>query len=1562
MGQVQNINNGLNGFYALANSLNATTDPTAPTSWAPIGDSTTAYTGTFNGLGNTISNLTISSSTIIYVGLFGQVGSGGMVENIGLVGGSVIGTAIGAYVGGLAGVNAGTIEDAYATGAVSGGISSYVGGLVGNNDRGTIEGAYATGAVTGGSGSAGGGLVGYNHNGTIEDAYATGAVTGGSGSAGGGLVGVNGGTIEDAYATGAVTGGSFVGGLVGYMVGGTITDGYWDTDTFSGAGVGFGSSTGAMGLATSGPGGLESGTVLAALNSLGTVWGNVNNQTTPYLLNLTSNPQTVFVSGAGTSPYSLLFTMGQVQNINNGLNNNYALANSLNATTDPTTPATWTPIGTNSSGSILNSGNGFNGTFDGLGNTIANLTINSAAPYNGLFGYSNGTVRDIGVTDASITGYSGTDGAVVADNAGTVANAYSTGAVFGTAFGGGLVGFNEVTGVIVNSYSTAGINVIEIAGGLVGFNSGRIVDTYATGAVRGNSPDMGGLVGSNAGTIVNAFATGSVAAGTPPPNYVDGTAPYYAGGLVGNNVAGTIINGYYDSDTTGQSHGLQSDGSIGYHTAELQSVNVSAVFSDPVWGIVPHVSYPYLTSFFPAPPQVISGIAYSDTGVKPLASNSNSTQNVSALVNGAGLGAVTTGANGYYYFLEPSGTISGSGSNVLVYAQSANAATLTVATGSVSLPIWGNTLIAPTPELTYSAAVAKLAADDGSLIANAEGSDANAQAVVNALTNPPPFTYPYGFIATGSSFTVDQWPTTGLYAQTTQTGAGLTVTASQILTGGLSLLSAGALTINAPISISGQSNVTLTVDRLVDLSFATGAHIDFGATNNNSMLSINGTPYTLLYDMGNDATGVANINNGLNGNYALATSLDASSVTGWIPLGTDGAGNPQNNFFGFAGVFTGLGNTISNLTVNIGSNDYAGLFGFSTGSIQNIGLVGVSVGGSGSIVGGLVGSNGGTVANAYATGTVSISGGAFGIGGLVGINAATVTGTSATDAVAGTGTAIGGLVGQNFTTGTITNSHATGAVSNSGNSAGAYVGGLVGENLGSITNVYATGSVSGVGLQIGGLVGSNDGSTALISNAYATGAVSVVGSNIGDVGGFAGENSGTIELSYATGAVSATGNGNIGFGGLVGVNSGTIANVYAMGAVSALGTGNGAIGGLVGLNFGGSVATITNAYATGAVTSSSAASPPLGGLVGYDNPGGTVTNGYYDANTTGQPLGVQQLNGATAAGLTTASLQAALPTGFSNPVWGIVAGVSYPYLTAFYPTPPQVISGIAYKDAGVTPLASSSAGAAVVSALVNGTNIGSVTTGVNGYYYFLEPTGTIQGGGSPVIAYTNQKSHHGRRGRHLFPGDRDRFARQFRHSRRLAVGAGKHDFAHHVVRGPDHRDQRQRVRADPGVEREHADQEIDFGVGGFNVDQALTVAGILMLSGTGAITQSQIITASELAIATPASVDLTDFNMVGTLAADVTGSGNSFDFSNAQDLTVGTVGALSGVTTNGGAITLTSFGDLQLNQPINANNGLAMLGVSPGGVFLSADGDISQSATGSSSAVSYPRTRAATLR
>ncbi len=200
--------------------------------WEPIGNSGAGneFIATLDGNGHTITRLYIDRSSG-RIGLFGVVGDGGQVRNLGVLEVAVTGSGRGIIVGGLAGTNAGVIAGSYVTGAVSntGTGAGYVGGLVGRNAGSSgasrsIVASHASASVTG-SGSHGrvGGLAGYNY-GSIRASYATGAVRGTGGNAEvGGLVGFhNGGSIAVSYASGAVTGESHVGGLVGKNWGGGI--------------------------------------------------------------------------------------------------------------------------------------------------------------------------------------------------------------------------------------------------------------------------------------------------------------------------------------------------------------------------------------------------------------------------------------------------------------------------------------------------------------------------------------------------------------------------------------------------------------------------------------------------------------------------------------------------------------------------------------------------------------------------------------------------------------------------------------------------------------------------------------------------------------------------------------------------------------------------------------------------------------------------------------------------------------------------------------------------------------------------------------------------------------------------------------------------------------------------------------------------------------------------------------------------------------------------------------------------------------------------------------------
>lgn len=254
---LQGMRGNLGGYYALGSDIDASATSTwnGGAGFEPIGNDFDSFSGVFDGLGHTISGLTINRPDIDNVGLFGA-SLDATLRNVGLTGGSLIGQS---NVGGLIGYSEGNtvfgtgiISNCYNNGYVSGFVSVgglvgyavksaisttytsgtvdgdyWVGGLVGDNES-EISNSYASVAVVGTT--LVGGLVGDNFRGSISNSYATGSVS--AGDTVGGLVGYNdnSSTINNTYSTGSVSGSIDTGGLVGNNVG-TVTASFWDTQT-----------------------------------------------------------------------------------------------------------------------------------------------------------------------------------------------------------------------------------------------------------------------------------------------------------------------------------------------------------------------------------------------------------------------------------------------------------------------------------------------------------------------------------------------------------------------------------------------------------------------------------------------------------------------------------------------------------------------------------------------------------------------------------------------------------------------------------------------------------------------------------------------------------------------------------------------------------------------------------------------------------------------------------------------------------------------------------------------------------------------------------------------------------------------------------------------------------------------------------------------------------------------------------------------------------------------------------------------------------------------------------
>ncbi|MBR7945642.1 filamentous hemagglutinin N-terminal domain-containing protein [Burkholderia cenocepacia] len=265
--------------------------------------------------------------------------------------------------------------------------------------------------------------------------------------------------------------------------------------------------------------------------------------------------------------YTVLHTVEDLRNVDANLNGRYVLGNALDGN-----GANFRSIGGKET---------FTGKFDGLGNTIAKLSVSNTERGVGLFasnggritnlilqsitattsgsrndavgalaGYNTGTIENVVAKDVAVTarGAVTVGGLVGANVGGTIDRATVAGQVDGdrgTIAVGGLAGQNYTPNgkagtpaTIRNSRTDVRVAVAGDAatGGLVGINDGLVEASSSAGRVTaaGDRAMVGGLVGVNAGNgVIRSSSSSSSATVTAGANAV-------ASGLVGAN-AGAVI-------------------------------------------------------------------------------------------------------------------------------------------------------------------------------------------------------------------------------------------------------------------------------------------------------------------------------------------------------------------------------------------------------------------------------------------------------------------------------------------------------------------------------------------------------------------------------------------------------------------------------------------------------------------------------------------------------------------------------------------------------------------------------------------------------------------------------------------------------------------------------------------------------------------------------------------------------------------------------------------------------------------------------------------------------------
>jgi formylglycine-generating enzyme required for sulfatase activity len=527
---------GLYGHYLQIQDIALLWQAVSQSNWTPIGK----FGGVYDGNGHQVLNLTtytIASDQ----GMFSYIETDGVVKNLGLVGGSVMGSS---SVGGLAGNNYGKVQNRYTPGSVgyfknnSMPYSYYIGGLVGAN-YGTVQSCYTTGGISGDNST--GGIVGYNDiRGTVQNCYTTSNVSGNSVI--GGVVGANAGTVRNCYATGSVSGSDSVGGVVGDNEG-TIqncsalnsmvtTSSSASTRIGRVVGYTYGSisnnyARGDMTIKYNWRG-VNTGTDKTVNENLETVdgkdidsweykdgnwWRNainwnftdtweMNANDLPKLKNSGGVQDHFILTGEGTetNPFPV-YDVDTLKKVGSGtdkwdLNKHYKQVRDIALPLPADGQSNWTTNFTNT--------RQFTGSFNGNGFTISNITINETTAYQGIFGYigTGGAVKNVALVNGNVSGGAYTGGIAGYSN-GTIQNCYMAGSVSGGTYIGGIAGYNN--GTVQNSYSASLVSGSSNVGGVAGQNNGTVQNCYAAGRVNGSSGYIGGIVGSG-GTVQNCVA------------------------------------------------------------------------------------------------------------------------------------------------------------------------------------------------------------------------------------------------------------------------------------------------------------------------------------------------------------------------------------------------------------------------------------------------------------------------------------------------------------------------------------------------------------------------------------------------------------------------------------------------------------------------------------------------------------------------------------------------------------------------------------------------------------------------------------------------------------------------------------------------------------------------------------------------------------------------------------------------------------------------------------------------------------------------------------------------
>lgn len=598
--QLQAVNTNRSGQYALRNSVDATatqdwndqnTDIDVKEGFASIGNTTTAFTGKFDGLDYNIFNLNIDRTGGSNVGLFGVVGNGAVIQNVTLVGGSIKGRN---NVGALAGQVSGgaQISNIMNSASVTG--SSNVGGIIGSADQKTTDqeklvfkNLVNTGTVVGtaeGAENNAGGLIGSLTGGTLSGtSYNLGGVTG-KGSSVGGLVGTaSDATLGDGtnliYNRLNVSGAYNVGGIVGSMTNTTVKNAensgnvtatghtteaykYHTAHTFNDGNVVVnGVRTETVNIANAGgiAGTASGGSKISDVQNSGDVSSGTDTKG--------NGGYTFYTAGnvggiVGRAEDTNITDATNTENDIRGAHNVGGIAGYFGSTDTENTDVTYTITrGVNNGGDILATGAVNDDTKEST--TSNGLTRKDGFITEYVRGGSQGSEQSIIGNIGGIAGYMYGDNVYIASSA-------NRGTVHSQDIGTEVLPVNQAAnaGGIVGKIDRDTQNSIE--GIKSGDETAAVKDSYSTGDVRGYM-GVGGVVGM----MYNGAVSGSYNLGTV--NTTRNKVSFTIGDYYAVNMGGVVGDTTEETDARAVLYDVYNKGQIGDETFNYYARHVGGV-------------------------------------------------------------------------------------------------------------------------------------------------------------------------------------------------------------------------------------------------------------------------------------------------------------------------------------------------------------------------------------------------------------------------------------------------------------------------------------------------------------------------------------------------------------------------------------------------------------------------------------------------------------------------------------------------------------------------------------------------------------------------------------------------------------------------------------------------------------------------------------------------------------------------------------------------------------------------------------------------------------------------